>query len=71
METHTRTTDGHTDLLEVTSSAQGWEVRETRDSAIVRTRRYSDWHRVERAVHVFEWREATMAALALQSTTKL
>ncbi len=71
METHARTADGHTDLLEVTSSTQGWEVRETRDSAVVLTRRYSDWHRVERAVQAFEWREATVRALALQSTTKL
>ena len=71
METHTRTKDGHTDLLEVTSSTQGWEVRETRDSAVVRTQRYTDWHRVERAVHVFEQREATAAALSRQSTTKL
>jgi hypothetical protein len=70
MQTHTRTTDGHTDLLEVTRSTHGWEVRETRDSALVRTQRYSDWHRVERAVQVFEWRDATAAA-ADQSTTKL
>lgn len=71
METRTRTTDGHTDALEVTSNAQGWEVRETRDSAVVRTQRYSDWHRVERAVQVFERREATAAAASVQSTTKL
>ena len=71
MQTHTRTTDGHTDLLEVTSSAQGWEVRETRDSAVVRTQRYSDWHRVERAVLVFELRDTTAVALSVQSTTKL
>jgi len=70
METHTRTTHGHTDLLEVTSSTQGWEVRETRDSAVVRTQRYSDWHRVERAVLVFELCEATADAVG-QSTTKL
>jgi hypothetical protein len=71
METHTRTTDGHTDLLEVRSSPQGWEVRETRDSAIVRTKRYSDWHRVERALLVFELREATAAALSVPSPAKL
>ena len=27
----------------------GWEVREEADSQIVRLRRYTDWHRVERA----------------------
>ncbi len=71
METHTRTTDGHTDLLEVRSSAQGWEVRETRDSAVVRTKRYSDWHRVERAVLVFELSEAMAVAGSIPSITKL
>jgi hypothetical protein len=27
----------------------GWEVREERDSQLVKKVRYSDWHRVERA----------------------
>lgn len=62
METRTRTVDTHTDVITVTRSGVGWEVRETRDSAVVRTHRYSDWHRVERAVQAFE---------RVQSTTKL
>ena len=28
----------------------GWEVREERDSALVKQVRYQDWHRVERAL---------------------
>ena len=28
----------------------GWEVREERDSAVVKQVRYQDWHRVERAI---------------------
>lgn len=28
----------------------GWEVREERDSAVVKQVRYQDWHRVERAM---------------------
>jgi hypothetical protein len=28
----------------------GWDVSEHADDAVVRHRRYSDWHRVERAV---------------------
>jgi hypothetical protein len=28
----------------------GWEVREERDSQVVRRVRYDDWHRVERAI---------------------
>ena len=27
----------------------GWEVREERDSEVVRQAQYQDWHRVERA----------------------
>mgnify|MGYP000461382118 CR=1 FL=1 len=70
-QTRTRTTDGHTHAIEVRSNAFGWEVRETRDSAVVRTQRYSDWHRVERAVQVFERLESTAEGLRVQSTTKL
>lgn len=54
METRERTTPGHTDSITVTKSADGWEIRETHDSTVVRTQHYSDWHRVERAVQVFE-----------------
>lgn len=35
-------------------SAEGWEIREERDSVVVRVVRYGDWHRVERARRVFE-----------------
>jgi hypothetical protein len=46
------------DIITVTKSADGWEVRETHDSEVVRTHHYSDWHRVERAVQVFGLRAA-------------
>jgi len=35
----------------------GWEVRDERDSRVVRRVLYTDWHRVERAVASFS-REA-------------
>ena len=35
------------------TDAAGWEVREEQDSRVVRTARYFDWHRVERAKMVF------------------
>ena len=54
METRTRTTAGHTDEITVTRRETGWEVTETRDNMPVRAKRYSDWHRVERAVLAFE-----------------
>lgn len=30
-------------------TTEGWEVREERDSQLVRQTHYQDWHRVERA----------------------
>lgn len=54
METRIRTSLGHKDEITVTRHEQGWEVTETRDNRLVRAQRYSDWHRVERAVHAFE-----------------
>ena len=59
METRERTTSGHTDTLVVTKTAYGWEVRETHDRAVVRTQQYSDWHRVERALQVFDLQGAS------------
>ena len=32
----------------------GWEVRIEQDSTIVRSTRYADWHRVERALLLIE-----------------
>ena len=56
MEPHTRASEDNPNVngITVSRSAIGWEVRETRDSAVVRTHTYCDWHRVERAVHAFE-----------------
>ena len=33
----------------IVTTNDGWEVREERDSKVVRTEHYRDWHRVERA----------------------
>lgn len=46
------------DIITVTKSVDGWEVRETHDREVIRTQHYSDWHRVERAVQVFGLRAA-------------
>ena len=34
--------------------SEGWEVRVEQDDTVVRQVRYSDWHRVERALHAVE-----------------
>jgi len=39
----------HTRRYSIAVTAEGWEVREERDSQVVRQARYQDWHRVERA----------------------
>jgi hypothetical protein len=42
------------------ASSAGWEVREEQDSEIVRSVRYNDWHRVERALMHFRREAATL-----------
>jgi hypothetical protein len=36
----------------------GWDVREERDSRVVRQITYRDWHRVERVMQAFELERA-------------
>ncbi len=44
------TCDGHTRRFVIEPrGADGWVVKEERDAAVVRTKVYDDWHRVERA----------------------
>jgi len=44
---------GHTRTFTITETGgRGWEVREEQDSRLVRQVRYTDWHRVERALTV-------------------
>ena len=35
------------------AGSAGWEVREEQDSQVIRSVRYTDWHRVERARMAF------------------
>ena len=37
----------------IVTTQSGWEVREERDSKVVRQVQYHDWHRVERARRSF------------------
>jgi len=46
---------GHIDRFTVTRGAEGWDIREERDDNVVRKVNYQDWHRVERAMQVFEF----------------
>jgi hypothetical protein len=39
----------HTRRYSIAATEGGWEVREERDSQVVRQAKYQDWHRVERA----------------------
>jgi hypothetical protein len=38
----------HTRLYSIEATDEGWQVREERDSQLVRQTTYQDWHRVER-----------------------
>jgi hypothetical protein len=47
--------DGQVARFSVSRNTEaGWEVREERDDRLVRRTRYTDWHRVELAMQVFE-----------------
>ena len=48
------THEGHTDRVTITRSQAGWDVRQERDDTVVRRVNYSDWHRVERALQLFD-----------------
>jgi len=41
--------DQQTRRYSIVSTDAGWEVREERDSEVVKQVHYQDWHRVERA----------------------
>jgi hypothetical protein len=45
------TNAGHVRRFEIRSEgAEGWEMRVEEDSALLRRQRFTDWHRVERAL---------------------
>jgi hypothetical protein len=55
MFTSQLTQAGHTRRFSVERVADdGWEVRVEQDSRVVRQARYTDWHRVERALLLIE-----------------
>jgi len=57
---------GHTTRFSVRRGTSGWEVSEERDDRVVKHVSYHDWHRVERAMLVFEQSHAA-ANLSSQS----
>ena len=58
--------DGHTRRYSIEATNNGWEVREERDSKVVRQTHYQDWHRVERARSVFAFKFDTLRAQGWQ-----
>jgi len=45
---------GHTRKFSIQDlGSAGWEVRDEQDGRVLRAVRYTDWHRVERAVNRF------------------
>lgn len=56
MLTREYTSAGHVNRITLTKCRTGWDVREERDDTVVKRAHYSDWHRAERAIQVFEWK---------------
>ncbi|HYN07597.1 MAG TPA: hypothetical protein VES67_09425 [Vicinamibacterales bacterium] len=54
MLTREYTSAGHVNRITLTKKPAGWEIREERDDTVVKRANYRDWHRVERAIQVFE-----------------
>jgi hypothetical protein len=52
------THQGHVHEFLVAPAETGWEVREQRDSTLIRRAVYTDWQRVERARSLFLLRAA-------------
>ena len=50
----------HTVRCVVVDHAEGWEVREERDSVVLRDAIRGDWHRVERDLLLFDGRAAVL-----------
>jgi hypothetical protein len=46
--------DGHTRRYEINEHGGGWHVRALLDCDVLKTARYDDWHRVERAMLRFD-----------------
>ena len=45
---------GHTRRFSIRDlGIQGWEVRDEQDDRVLKQVRYTDWHRVERALNMF------------------
>jgi hypothetical protein len=49
-----RVHEGRVRRLTVENRSGRWNVREEEDATIIRERQHDDWHRVERAVRLFE-----------------
>ena len=63
------TLGGHTRSFMVSAvRASGWEVRVEQDSDLVRSTRYFDWHRVERAISAMEREVSKLEALGWRAT---
>jgi len=46
--------EGHVKRFSIRENGNdGWDVREEQDDRVLRHVRYTDWHRVERALNVF------------------
>ncbi|HJR59537.1 MAG TPA: hypothetical protein VJ813_09070 [Vicinamibacterales bacterium] len=69
MFSRTLTQAGHIRRFTVSvRRAMGWEVRVEQDSEVVRQARYTDWHRLERAIGALEREMGELEAQGWRTT---
>lgn len=51
---------GHVRHLIVSQDTTGWELQEEEDSIVIRHAHLDDWHRVERAVRLFDYESISL-----------
>jgi hypothetical protein len=53
--------DAHVHRFVVSTDETGWQVQEKEDATVIRHTHHTDWHRVERAVQLFDQTAITLA----------
>jgi hypothetical protein len=61
---------GHTRKFSISERQEaGWEVRDVQDDRVLKQVCYTDWHRVERALHMFNIQIDELESLGWVSPT--
>lgn len=62
---------GHTRKFSIREmGVSGWEVRDEQDDRVLKAIRYTDWHRVERALNMFNLQIDELESSGWTSSTR-